>query len=313
MTTTKWIGSAVAGMIFAAIAAQASAQSCDDFDECTSDDICRNGICEGTPRSSGTCDDGDPCTINDQCGIDGMCGGDPAPAGTSCGSGCGTCQQLIPGIMVCTDDGGNDGMPCDVGFPCFTGTCFVQGGAFCLFSPIECADTDGNPCTDNCNAATGQCERDIGHCIPNCETCNTNTGACEPANLQSACDDFDPCTAQSRCEAVDLGGEMRGICRAGAPGGGDTPTPTRTAVTPTVTAGTPAATATVTPTRGPGSCVGDCSGNGMVAINELITGVNIALGSADISSCPSFDMNGNGGVEVNELVAAVNNALNGCA
>ena len=26
------------------------------------------------------------------------------------------------------------------------------------------------------------------------------------------------------------------------------------------------------------TCVGDCNGDGMVAINELITGVNIALG-----------------------------------
>ena len=59
-------------------------------------------------------------------------------------------------------------------------------------------------------------------------------------------------------------------------------------------------------------CVGDCNGNGAVAINELIVGVNIALGSTPLSSCPAFDANGDGMVGINELIAAVNNALNGC-
>jgi cysteine-rich repeat protein len=59
-------------------------------------------------------------------------------------------------------------------------------------------------------------------------------------------------------------------------------------------------------------CTGDCNGDGTVAINELITGVNIALGSTPVSSCPSFDVSGDGTVAINELIAAVNNALNGC-
>jgi hypothetical protein len=61
------------------------------------------------------------------------------------------------------------------------------------------------------------------------------------------------------------------------------------------------------------SCVGDCNGNGTVAINDLILGVNIALGSASIDDCSAFDENGNGMVGINELVAAVSNALDGCA
>ncbi len=61
-----------------------------------------------------------------------------------------------------------------------------------------------------------------------------------------------------------------------------------------------------------GTCVGDCNGNGTVAINELITGVNIALGNAPVSACPSFDANNNGQVGINELIQGVNNALNGC-
>ncbi|MGH7788214.1 MAG: hypothetical protein ACRERC_15185 [Candidatus Binatia bacterium] len=59
-------------------------------------------------------------------------------------------------------------------------------------------------------------------------------------------------------------------------------------------------------------CTGDCNGNGSVAINELILGVNISLGNSQISACEAFDANGNGTVTINELIAAVNNSLNGC-
>ncbi|MBX3027441.1 hypothetical protein KF840_21290 [bacterium] len=60
------------------------------------------------------------------------------------------------------------------------------------------------------------------------------------------------------------------------------------------------------------TCVGDCNGDGMVAINELITGVNIALGATPLSACPSFDVNGDNMVGINELITAVNNALGSC-
>ena len=59
-------------------------------------------------------------------------------------------------------------------------------------------------------------------------------------------------------------------------------------------------------------CDGDCEGAGMVAINELIIGVNIALGNASVDACPAFDRDGSGQVAVNELIAAVNAALSGC-
>jgi hypothetical protein len=54
---------------------------------------------------------------------------------------------------------------------------------------------------------------------------------------------------------------------------------------------------------------GDCNGDGQVTINELIIGVNIALGIAPISDCPAFDTNGDGQVSIDELIAAVNVAL----
>jgi len=60
-------------------------------------------------------------------------------------------------------------------------------------------------------------------------------------------------------------------------------------------------------------CAGDCNGDGEVGVNELIKGVNIFLGSVDVSQCPAVDSNGNGTVAINELVQAVNSALRGCS
>ena len=60
-------------------------------------------------------------------------------------------------------------------------------------------------------------------------------------------------------------------------------------------------------------CVGDCGGEGDVTVNELITMVNVALGSADLSSCVAGDANGDNAITIDEIISGVNNALNGCS
>ena len=60
------------------------------------------------------------------------------------------------------------------------------------------------------------------------------------------------------------------------------------------------------------ACAGDCNGDQMVAINELISCVNIALGNSALSTCSACDLNGDGMVAINELITAVNAALCGC-
>jgi hypothetical protein len=75
---------------------------------------------------------------------------------------------------------------------------------------------------------------------------------------------------------------------------------------------TPTPDATGTATTGTPACAGDCSGDNSVVVNELIVGVNIALGNAAASACPAFDRNGDGMVSINELIAAVSAALDGC-
>ena len=60
------------------------------------------------------------------------------------------------------------------------------------------------------------------------------------------------------------------------------------------------------------ACPGDCDGDGDVSINELIIGVNIALGAQPVTACAAMDSNADGTVTVNELIRAVSMALNGC-
>jgi hypothetical protein len=66
------------------------------------------------------------------------------------------------------------------------------------------------------------------------------------------------------------------------------------------------------PARG-AACVGDCDVDGAVTVDEILRGVDIALGRSPVDRCPAFDGSDDGEVTVDEIVAAVENALNGCA
>lgn len=50
----------------------------------------------------------------------------------------------------------------------------------------------------------------------------------------------------------------------------------------------------------------------MGSINELISGVNIALARAALSNCAAMDSNLDGRVAIAELIRAVRRALEGC-
>ena len=87
-----------------------------------------------------------------------------------------------------------------------------------------------------------------------------------------------------------------------------TPTPVGSA-TATPTSGSP----TATPSGTPAACPGDCNGDGMVTVNELVTMVNISLGTDPLSACSAGDLDGDGEITVDELIRAVNAAVAGCA
>jgi len=88
--------------------------------------------------------------------------------------------------------------------------------------------------------------------------------------------------------------------------------PTATATETPITIPTPTATAVPTPPVVP--CVGDCDGRGDVTVNEIITLVNIALGTEHVADCPNGLAPGttDANVTVALIIQAVNNALGTC-
>ena len=62
----------------------------------------------------------------------------------------------------------------------------------------------------------------------------------------------------------------------------------------------------------PQACTGDCNGDGSVSIDEIVTAIDIALGLAPSSRCPSVAAGGDGQVTVDQVIQAVNHALDGC-
>lgn len=256
---------ASAAVVFAMAA---GAQECDDFSECTANDMCSiAGGCVGTPVS-GVCDDFSECTTNDHC-LGGECTGAPVADGTLCGTDdpCsrGTCQG-----GECTPSDHED-EPCEDALGACTTNDRCQDG-LCIGDLVECPDVDGNPCTfEFCDVLSGRCEGESFSFCDECEACDPDTQECLPANEGAACDDLDACTENDRCQ--------EGLCQ------GDLP---------------------------PSPCDGDCNMNGIVSIDELVRGVNIALENDPIDLCPAFDQDGSEAVEINELIAAVGAALNGC-
>jgi hypothetical protein len=63
----------------------------------------------------------------------------------------------------------------------------------------------------------------------------------------------------------------------------------------------------------PPPCTGDCDGDGMVSVEDLVTGVNVLLGHSAASTCAALEGNRDGAVTIEQLVIAVGNALRGCA
>ncbi len=70
--------------------------------------------------------------------------------------------------------------------------------------------------------------------------------------------------------------------------------------------------ATTHPSPSVAACRGDCNRDAAVTVNELVVGVNIALGTSSIGACLNFDRNADAAVTIDELLEAVRDTLNGC-
>jgi alpha-D-xyloside xylohydrolase len=65
--------------------------------------------------------------------------------------------------------------------------------------------------------------------------------------------------------------------------------------------------------HGQESCPGDCQGDGVVTVDEIVVGVSIGLGSSAIEACTAADGNVDGSVTVDEILRAIQAALSGCS
>jgi hypothetical protein len=54
---------------------------------------------------------------------------------------------------------------------------------------------------------------------------------------------------------------------------------------------------------------GDCNGDGLVTIDEVVRAVNIAVGVLPLTQCPAADADGDGRVNIADLIKAVNAVL----
>jgi hypothetical protein len=62
----------------------------------------------------------------------------------------------------------------------------------------------------------------------------------------------------------------------------------------------------------PAACIGDCNADGQVAIDDIITMVNIAFSAVPVSECTVGDSDGDQQITIDEILIAVNNVLSGC-
>ena len=61
------------------------------------------------------------------------------------------------------------------------------------------------------------------------------------------------------------------------------------------------------------SCPGDCNGDLMIAMDEVTTAVDRALGQAESTPCTRADANNDGAITVEEVIQAVKREGSGCA
>jgi cysteine-rich repeat protein len=155
-------------------------QACDDSNPCTTQDVCQQGACVGSPVQ---CDDKNACTM-DLCAINTgcvhtevVCVSDPCTV-----SWCDTKLGCTYTLVVCEDQD-----------PCTDDFCSPGGG--CTHLPRVC--DDGSVCTEDSCGSDGECVYDIIPCDDGVDCtfdfCSPG-GGCYHELVDAYCDDQDVCT-----------------------------------------------------------------------------------------------------------------------
>lgn len=180
--------------------------------------------------------------------------------------------------------------------PCEGGRCDVPG--------VEghCIDTraPGSVCTADTDCVTGHCY-DGRCCFSECEEgdCDNPFGACvQPLELGQSCRSGSDC-ASGICD------ERESVCCSTVCSQDETCNDIKVEphghCVPSSAVNRPA------------RCRGDCNGDGVTSINELVAGAAIILGQSDVSSCWAIDADRDGSVAVGEIVRAAKVALGFCS
>jgi|GEM_PF-311352 len=215
---------------------------CSDLSSCTKGDVCKAGVCTGTPVTVAACacdrnedcaafEDGDRCNGTMTC-RDHICVFDFStivPLDRSQDTACSThrCDPETGEAMQVLAD---DTSPCDDNDPCSTRSACSDGQCVAV-ETRDCGDLDGRCLVGTCDRFLG-CVREVAQpgsrCIPS-EPC-TPGGACNEAGdcvaPQVGCNDDDPCTSDvcdevsGECQFIgpakpDCG--AAGVCAGGVP------------------------------------------------------------------------------------------------
>jgi len=251
-----------------------------DNDECRND--CKPNVCgDGVIRTGAAqCDDGN---TTDGDGCDSNC------TVTACGNGVRTAGEACDDGNLASGDGCSDQCRSE-----FCGDRVVQAGL-----GEQCDDggfIDGDGCDSNCTVTA--CGNGIRTASEECDDQNTTAGdccssACRVEAAGAPCFDGNVCDGTGSCDGS-------GSCQpeAGTPLDCDD--------------GKPQTFDFCDALHGCRQCTGECNGDGYVTVDELLTMVRIALGTAPVSECPAGDGDQDGTITIGEIVAAVNVALDGC-
>jgi len=229
--------------------------TCDDGNACTDNDLCLDGVCQGTPTIACACredadcaafEDQDLCNGRLQC-IESHCQVDPATVVHCDPSGDSFCKTntCIPATGLCEMTPAHVGEPCEDGNACTVGDLCQDGDCVpgipaicedqnpctqdscdpasgCVFVPVAGPCDDGNACTEGDSCLLGFCQGTPIVCDDGTpctlDSCDPATGCVHVPQAGGACDDLDACTINDSCDANGhcVGGGSR-TCDDGNP------------------------------------------------------------------------------------------------
>jgi hypothetical protein len=189
----------------------ANGKTCNDTKNCTTGDVCTNGVCGGTAV---TCAAPTACHTQGVCEeATGKCTNPNAADGSTCSdsNACTTADSCVAGAckpgapVVCTGAGScTDAGTCNPA----TGTC--SGGTP---KPDGTSCDDGVKCTSADKCTAGTCKGAAVVCADPTDACHVKavcdetSGVCPaspPAPVDTACNDSNACTQTDKCSATGV-------------------------------------------------------------------------------------------------------------